>query len=82
MTCSVYTLESHRWGKNNEYTQLTIHDEIRKDPLDALKYLPSWAIIRITLGFRNEFESAIVNEPSVFESLKVYFNKISTVVTQ
>ena len=30
-------------------------------------------------GLKNEFETAVVNEPSVFEPLKVYCSKIFTV---
>ena len=42
---------------------IQFHDEIR----NILKYLFSGAIGRISDGFKNKFESAIVNEPSVFE---------------
>ena len=42
---------------------IQFHDEIR----NILKYLFAGAIGRISDGFKNKFESAIVNEPSVFE---------------
>ena len=45
---------------------IQFHDKIRKFP----NYLFSWAIGRILWGLQTEFESAMVNEPSVFELLK------------
>ena len=44
------------------------HDEIE----NFLNYLFSWAIGRILQGLKNEFELAMVKEPSVFELLRVY----------
>ena len=38
------------------------------------------AIGRIPYEFKNEFESATVNEPSVFESLKIYCTSTSITV--
>ena len=49
---------------SNEHTQHIFHNTIRKFP---------WAVKRITYVLKNEFELAMVNKPSVFESLKFYW---------
>ena len=40
-----------------------------------LKYIVFLSYLKNFLGLENEFESAIVNEPSVFESFKIYCTK-------
>ena len=45
---------------------IQLHDKIRI----FFKYLFSKAIRRISQGLKNEFELAIVNEPSGFEPLR------------
>ena len=47
---------------------IQFHDEIRKNP----KYLFSLAIGRLLQGLKKEFESSTVNEPSLFEPLRLY----------
>ena len=67
----MYSLELLRWGDSNEYTQHTFYDKIRNNPCNLLKYLLSWAIKK-DLICKNEFELAMVNTSSVFESLRFY----------
>ena len=64
-----FSLESLHRGDSNEYTKYTIFS-IKK--IFTLNY-PKYA----TMGFfskgpQNEFEMAVINEPSVFEPLKFY----------
>ena len=69
--CCVFSLESHHRGDSNEYTQYTIFNIKKKF---SLNYSASAA-----MGFfprdsrKKEFETAVVNEPSVFEPLKFYY---------
>ena len=51
----------------NEYTQYTIFNIIKKNNLN---YPTSAAMDFFSKGLKNEFETAVVNEPSVFEPLK------------
>ena len=65
----VFSLESPHRGDSNEYTQYTIFNIKKKITLNYPK--------TATMGFflkrlKNEFETAVVNEPSVFEPLKFY----------
>ena len=41
----------------------------------TLNYLKSAVMGFCTKGHKNEFETAVVNEPSVYEPLKFYCNK-------
>ena len=65
----MFSLESPHRGDSNEYTQYSIFN-IRKKI--TLNYPKSPAMGFFTKGFKNEFETAVVNEPSVFEPLKFY----------
>ena len=65
----VYSLESPHHGDSNKYTQYTIFQDKKKEI--NLKY-PKFAAMRFSLGFKNAFETAVVNEPSVFEPLKFH----------
>ena len=69
----MYTLESPHRGDSNEYTQYTIFSMNMKN---CLNYLKSAAMVFFSKGLKNEFEIAMVNEPSVFEPLKFYCNLI------
>ena len=60
------SLELPRWGGSNEYTQ---HTKFMINKKISLNIWFSGAIGRILQGLKNEFELAIVNEPSVFELL-------------
>ena len=63
------SLESPHRGDSIEYTQYTIFDIKKKI---TLNYLESAVMGFFFRGFKNRFETAMVNEPSVFEPLKVY----------
>ena len=67
--CCVYSLESPHRGDSNEYTQYTIFNITEKI---TLNYPKSVAMGFFSNGHKNEFETARVNEPSVFQPLKVY----------
>ena len=74
MLCCVHLLESPRWGDSYSIQNIQFHDKIRKVPQKSLYiyiYLLSWAIGRISYGLKNEFESAKLNEPSVFSVLEI-----------
>ena len=64
----------HR-GDSNVYTQYTIFN-IKKKKF-TLYYPQSAAMGFFSKGLKNEFETAMVNEPSVFEPLKFYCNTFS-----
>ena len=61
----MFSLESLHRGDSNENTQYTIFN-IKK------KYSKSAAMGFLSKGFKNGFETAVVNEPSGFEPLKFY----------
>ena len=65
----VFSLESPHRGNSNEYTQYTIFNINKKN---TLNYPKSAAMGFFSKGLKNEFETAVVNEPSVFEPLKFY----------
>ena len=65
----MFSLESPHRGDFNEYTQYTNFNKKRKiDP----NYHKFASVGFFSQGFKNEFETAMVNEPSVFEPLKFY----------
>ena len=66
--CCVFSLESPHRGDSNENTQHTI--SIEKENLSKLSQICSYGMF--SKGLKNEFETALVNEPSVFEPLKFY----------
>ena len=59
---------SHR-GDSNEYTQYNIFIMKRKNNLN---YPTSPAMGFFSMGLKVEFETVLVNEPSVFEPLKFH----------
>ena len=65
----VYLLESPHRGDPNEYTQYTNFNIKQKNHLN---YPRSAAMGYYPKGLKNVFETAVVNEPSVFELLKFY----------
>ena len=69
MVCCVFSLESPHRGDSNEYTQCTIFNMNKKN---ILNYPESAATSFFSRGLKNEFETAVVNEPSVFGPLKFY----------
>ena len=73
----VLSLESPHRGDSNVYTQFTVLNlkkKKKKSPGFILNLQP-WDFSK---GIKNEFETAVVNEPSVFEPLKFYciFSKL------
>ena len=67
--CCLFSLESPNRGDSNEYTQYTI-SQYEKENQPTLSQICSYGIF--SKGHKNEFETAVVNEPSVFEPLKFY----------
>ena len=65
----MFSLELPHRGDSNEHTQYTIFNMKRKN---TLNYPKSAAMGFFSKGLKNEFETAVVNEPSVFEPLKFY----------
>ena len=65
----MFTLESPHRGDSNEHTQYTIININKKN---TLNYPKSAAVGFFSKGLKNEFETSVVNEPSVFEPLKFY----------
>ena len=65
----MFSLESPHRGDSNENTQYTIFNMNKKK---ILNYLKSAAMGFFSKGLKNEFETAVVNEPSVFEPLMFY----------
>ena len=62
-------LESPQQGDSNENTQYTISQH-KKENHPKLSQICNNGIC--FKGLKNEFETAVVNEPSVFEPLKFY----------
>ena len=69
MVCCVFSLESPHWGDSNEYTQYTIFN-IKNENHPKLSQICSLEIF--SKGLENEFETAVVNEPYVFEPLNFH----------
>ena len=65
----VFSLESHQRGDSNDYTQYTI-SQYRNENHPKLCQICNYGIC--SMGPKNEFEKAVVNEPSAFEALKFY----------
>ena len=65
----VFSLESPQRGDSNEYTQYTIFQHFKENYL-KLSQICNYGIC--SKGLKNEFETVVVNEPSVFEPMKFY----------
>ena len=65
----MFSLESPHGGDSNEYTQYTVFN-IKKKNHTKLSQICIYGIC--FKGPKNEFETAMVIEPSVFEPLKFY----------
>ena len=65
----MFSLESPHRGDSNEYTQYTIFYMNKKKHPKLSQICSSGYFSK---GLKNEFETAMVNEPSVFEPLKFY----------
>ena len=71
--CYVFLLESPHRCDFNEYTQYTIFNT-KKENQPKLSQICSYGFF--SMGIKNVFEIAVINEPSVFEALKFYSNWI------
>ena len=67
----MFSLESPQRGDSNEYTQNTI-SQYKKENHPKLSQICNYGFC--SKGLMNEFETAVVNEPSVFEPLNFYCN--------
>ena len=67
--CCVFSSELPHQGDFNEDTQYTIFNIKKKI---TLNYPKSAVIGFCSKGFKNEFETAVVKEPLVFEPMKFY----------
>ena len=65
----MFSLESPRLDDSNEYTQYTIFNIKKKISLHYQKNRSYWIFFK---RLKNEFETAVINVPSVFEPLKFY----------
>ena len=65
----MFSLESPQRGDTNEYTQYTI-SQYKKENHPKLSQICSYGIC--SKGLKNEFETAMAYESSVFEPLKFY----------
>ena len=65
----VFSLESPQRGDSNEYKEYTISLYIKENH-PKLSQICSYGIC--FKGPKNEFETSVVNEPSMFEPLKFY----------
>ena len=65
----MFSLESPHRGNSNKYTQYTIFNTQKRKSSYVILNLQLWDFSK---GLKNEFETAMVNEPSVFELLKFY----------
>ena len=63
----MFSLESPHRGDANEYTQYTIFHMNKKHTINY-SHICRYGLF--SKGLKNEFETAVVNEPSVFEPLK------------
>ena len=73
----VFSLESPHLGNSYEFTKHTIINIKKKI---TLNYSKSAAMGFFSKGLKNKFETAVVNEPLVFESLKVCYSLSCLVV--
>ena len=73
----MFSLELRQRGDSNEYTQYTI-SQYKKENYPKSSQICSYGIC--SKGLQKEFETAVVNEPSVFEPLKFYCIKIQLLI--
>ena len=70
----MFPLERPQRGNSNEYIQYAIFNTKKKITLHYPKFA---ALGFFSKGLENEYEAAMVNEPSVFKPLKVYCIKMN-----
>ena len=70
MVCWVFSLESPHRGDSNEYTQCTIFYIKKKEKRKRHEIILILQLWDFSKGLnKNKFETAMENEPSVFEPL-------------
>ena len=67
----MYSLESPHRGDSNEYAQKLYQFQYKKENHPKLSKICSYEIF--SKGLKNDFETAVVNESSVFEPQKFYW---------
>ena len=72
MTVCCVFLELPHQGDSNEYKQHTIINIKKKITLNYPKYNNICSYGILSQGLKNEFKTAVVSKPSVFELLKFY----------
>ena len=65
----MFLLESPHQGDSNKYIQYT-NFNVKKEDHPKLSQICNYRIFSV--GLKNEFETAVVDEPSVFEPMKFY----------
>ena len=65
----MFSLETPHRGDSNKYTQYAIFN---MEKIITLSYPKSAAMEFCSEGLKKEFETAVVNKPTVFEPLKFY----------
>ena len=65
----IFSLESPHRGDSNEYMQYIIFNK-QKENRPKLSQICSYGIF--SYGLKHEFETAMINKPSVFEPLTFY----------
>ena len=74
----MFSLESPHRGDSNEYTQYTIFS-MNKKKQPELSQICSYGPF-FPKELKNEFETAVVNEPSVFEPLNFYCTFVAKIL--
>ena len=67
----MFSLESPHRGDSKDYTSCTVFN-IKKTTENNPKLFKICSHGIFSKGLKNEFKTAVVNEPSVFEPLKFY----------
>ena len=65
----MFSLETPHRDDCNEYTRYTIFNKQKKKKLKLSQIFSCW---NFSNGLKNEFETAVINDPSVFKPLKFY----------
>ena len=68
----MFSLEMPQGGHSNKCSQYTFSQYEKKTKNNILNYSESAAIGFFPRDSKEEFETAVVNKPSVFEPLKFY----------
>ena len=68
----MFSLESPHRGDSNKYTKHAIINIKRKFTLKYPKYNDVCSYGIFPYGLKDEFETAVVNETSMFDPLKIY----------